>query len=59
MSIMPLFKVLWSHLAMLLHNVDQDCVSFMSPQKLFCYHLPTRGWAGVKLGDADTLQTYL
>jgi hypothetical protein len=25
----------------------------MSPQKLFfCYHLPTRGWAGVKLGDA-------
>jgi hypothetical protein len=25
----------------------------MSPQKLFfCYDLPTRGWAGVKLGDA-------
>jgi hypothetical protein len=25
----------------------------MSPQKLFfCYHLPTRGQAGVKLGDA-------
>jgi hypothetical protein len=25
----------------------------MSPQKLlFCYHLPTRGGAGVKLGDA-------
>jgi hypothetical protein len=25
----------------------------MSPQKLFfCYHLPNRGWAGVKLGDA-------
>jgi hypothetical protein len=24
----------------------------MSPQKLFfCYHLPTRGQAGVKLGD--------
>jgi hypothetical protein len=32
----------------------------MSLQKLFfCYHLPTRGWAGVKLGDADTSQTYL
>jgi hypothetical protein len=32
----------------------------MSPQKLFfCYHLPTRGRAGVKLGDADTSQTYL
>jgi hypothetical protein len=25
----------------------------MSPQFFFfCYHLPTRGWAGVKLGDA-------
>ena len=44
---------------MLLHNVDQDCVGFMPPQKLFCYHLPTRGRAGVNLGDADTLQTYL
>ena len=44
---------------MLLHNIDQDCVGCMSPQKLFCYHLPTRGRAGVKLGDADALQTYL
>jgi hypothetical protein len=25
----------------------------------FCYHLPTRGRARVKLGDADTSQTYL
>jgi hypothetical protein len=25
----------------------------MSPKKLFfCYHLPTRGWVGIKLGDA-------
>jgi hypothetical protein len=24
-----------------------------------CYHLPTRGRAGVKLGDANMLQTYL
>src|SRR3954451_7965574 len=32
----------------------------MSPQILFvCYHLPTRRRAGVKLGDVDTLQTYL
>jgi len=38
---------------MLLHILDQDCVGCMSPQKLlFCYHLPTRGRAGVKLGDA-------
>jgi hypothetical protein len=29
----------------------------MSPQKLFFrYHLPTRGWAGVKLGDVDTFK---
>jgi hypothetical protein len=32
----------------------------LSPQKLlFCYHLPTRGRAGVKHGDVDTSQTYL
>jgi hypothetical protein len=36
-----------------LHRFDQNCVGCMSPQKLlFCYHLPTRGRAGVKLGDA-------
>ena len=52
-------ELLLSQLTMLLHNVDQDCVGFMSPQKLFCHHLPTRGRAVVKLGDADTLQTYL
>ena len=45
---------------MLLHKLDQDCVGCMSPKKLlFCYHLPTRGRAGVKLGDVDMLQTYL
>ena len=44
---------------MLLHNNGQDFVGFMSPQKLFCYHLPTRGRAGVKVGDANTSQTYL
>jgi hypothetical protein len=32
----------------------------MSPKKLlFCYHLPTQGRAGVKLGDADMSQMYL
>ena len=38
---------------------DQDCVGSMSIQKLFCYHLPTRARAGVKLGDADMSPTYL
>ena len=28
-------------------------------QKLCFYHLPTRGRAGIKLGDADTSPTYL
>ena len=45
---------------MLLHKFDQDCVGCMSPKKLlFCNHLLTRGRAVFKLGDADTLQTYL
>ena len=39
--------------------VDRVFVVCMSPQKLFFYHLPTRGRAGVKLGDTDTSQTYL
>ena len=42
-----------------LHFNDQVSIHNMSPQKLFCYHLPTRGRVGVKLGDADTSQTYL
>ena len=33
-SIMPMFRVLWSQFIMILHLVDQDCVGFMSPQKL-------------------------
>ena len=36
-----------------------SCVGSMSPQKLSCYHLPTQGRAGIKLGDVDTSQTYL
>ena len=28
-------------------------------QKLYFYHLPTRGRARIKLGDADTSPTYL
>ena len=28
-------------------------------QKFYFYHLPTRGRAGIKLGDADTSPTYL
>ena len=28
--------------------LDQDCVGSMSLQKIFCYHLPTRGQAGIQ-----------
>ena len=52
---MPMFEVL-----------DHSCNAFAQYhvgarhlKNYFCYHLPTRGRAGVKLGDADTLQTYL
>jgi hypothetical protein len=44
------------------HNAyidGQDCVGDVTSKIILCYHLPTRGWAGVKLGDADTSQTYL
>jgi hypothetical protein len=47
----------------LAHNAyidDQDSVGACHLKNyLFCYHLPTRGRAGVKLGDADTSQTYV
>jgi hypothetical protein len=52
MSFMPMFRVLWSHHIMLYIVWTRLCWC-MSPKKLlFCYHLPTRGRAGVKLGDA-------
>jgi hypothetical protein len=52
MSFMPMFRVLWSQHSMLYIVWSRLCSS-MSPQKLlFCYHLPTRGRAGVKIGDA-------
>jgi hypothetical protein len=39
---------------------DQDCDSACHLKNYsFVCHLPTRGQAGVKLGDVDTLQTYL
>ena len=41
------------------YYIDQAYVGSMSLQKLFRYHLPTRGLAGIKFGDVDTCQTYL
>jgi hypothetical protein len=52
MSFMPMFRVLWSEHSMLYIVWSRLCW-YMSPQKLlFCFHLPTQGRAGVKLGDA-------
>jgi hypothetical protein len=51
-SFMPMFRVLLSQHSML-YIVWSRLWWCMSPQKLlFCYHLPTQGRAGVKLGDA-------
>jgi hypothetical protein len=51
-SFMPMFRVLWSQHSMFYIHWSRLCWC-MSPQKLlFCYHLPTRGLARVKLGDA-------
>ena len=57
--IMPLLKYFDLSLQCFYISLIKIVCGCMSPQKLFCYHLPTRGRAGVKLGDADTLQTYL
>jgi hypothetical protein len=52
MSFITIFRVLWSQHSMLYIVWSRLCWC-MSPQKLlFCYHLPTQGRAGVKLGDA-------
>jgi hypothetical protein len=48
----PCFKFFWSQLA-IAYIYDQDCVgSCHLKNYFFRYHLPTRGRAGVKLGDA-------
>ena len=36
-----------------------DMLGSIPHQKLCFYHLPTRGRAGIKLGDVDTSPTYL
>jgi hypothetical protein len=58
-SFMPMFRVLWSQHSMV-YIVWSILCWCMSPQKLlFCYHLPTRGRAGVKFGMLDTSLAYL
>ena len=36
-----------------------NILGIIQHQKFCFYHLPTRGRAGIKLGDADTSPTYL
>jgi hypothetical protein len=51
-SFMLMFRVLWSQLAMLYNNLIKIVLAACHLNNYFCYHLPTRGRAGVKLGDA-------
>ena len=57
-SCMPCLEVLWSQLIVLCIWMFEIVIACHLKNYSF-YHLPTRGRAGVKLGDADTLQTYL
>jgi hypothetical protein len=53
----PCFKFFWSQLTNA-YIYDQDCVGACHLKNyFFSYHLPTRGRAGVKLGDADMSRT--
>jgi hypothetical protein len=47
----PCFKFFWSQHSMLTYMVKIVLVHVTS-KIILCYHLPTRGQAGVKLGDA-------
>ena len=38
---------------------EMNMLGSIPHQKFYFYHLPTRGRAGIKLGDADTSPTYL
>jgi hypothetical protein len=49
---MPMFRVLWSQLAMLYFNLIKIVLAACHLKNYFCYHLPTQGRVGVKLGDA-------
>jgi hypothetical protein len=51
-SFMPMFRVLWSQLAMHYKNLIKIVLATCHLKNYFCYHLPTRGRVGVKLGDA-------
>jgi hypothetical protein len=51
-SFMPMFRVLWSQLVMLYNNLIKIVLAACHLKNYFCYQLPTRGRAGVKLGDA-------
>jgi hypothetical protein len=57
-SLMPMFRVLWSQHSMPYIVWSRLC-SCMSPQKLFCYHLLLEDEQELSLVMLDTSQTYL
>ena len=40
-------------------RIQDDMLGSIPHKKLCFYHLPNRGRAGIKLGDADTSPTFL
>ena len=42
-----------------IEKITLNMLGSIPHQKICFYHLPTRGRAGIKLGDADTSPTYL
>ena len=40
-------------------RILDDMLGSIPHQKFYFYHLPTRGQAGIKLGDTDTSPMYL
>jgi hypothetical protein len=50
--LMPTFRVIWSQLVMLYIDLIKIVLAACHLKNYFCYYLPTRGQAGVKVGDA-------
>jgi hypothetical protein len=57
LSFMPMFRVLWSQLAMLYIDLIKIVLACHLKNYYFCYHLPTRGRAGVSLPSGSLLHS--
>jgi hypothetical protein len=57
--LMPMFRVLWSQLAMLYIDLIKIVLGACHLKNYFCYHLKLEDEQELSLGMLDTLQTYL